>query len=341
MATQNPNDKKVITIFGATGNQGSSVLKTLLTHSQLSSLYTPRCITRSLASPAAQQLLQKANVEVVEADLSRPETLPAALKDTHTLFLVTTSIYPGRPGEPDTAALCAEKEFQQAKNAVDEAVRQGVQYIIFSSLVSPFELSKGKLAGVTHFDVKVRIEEYIRQKEGETGGKLKSAFFGPGAFMQNFQGGGFAPKWEDGKDGGAYVMRNLCSPGTKVPFIDITETGQWIAPLLLHPERYYGKSLLAASEWNSFGEVAKLIEEKTGKKVRFEQVAKEDMEKWFQKAPEVGRMVVGMYVWVEEGGYFGPGGEEGVAWAKAQVEDCGGRVSGVAEWLDKVGYALD
>jgi uncharacterized protein YbjT (DUF2867 family) len=55
---------KIITVFGATGNQGGSVVKHLLADSQLSKEFKIRGITRDTSKPAAQGLA-KQGVEVV------------------------------------------------------------------------------------------------------------------------------------------------------------------------------------------------------------------------------------------------------------------------------------
>ncbi|KAG9718671.1 hypothetical protein KCU73_g15002, partial [Aureobasidium melanogenum] len=47
---------KLITVFGATGNQGGSVIKHILADSQLSSEFKIRGITRDVSKPAAKAL---------------------------------------------------------------------------------------------------------------------------------------------------------------------------------------------------------------------------------------------------------------------------------------------
>jgi uncharacterized protein YbjT (DUF2867 family) len=55
---------KLITVFGATGNQGGSVVKQLLSDSKISQEFKIRGITRDTSKPAAQDLANK-GVEVV------------------------------------------------------------------------------------------------------------------------------------------------------------------------------------------------------------------------------------------------------------------------------------
>lgn len=55
---------KILTVFGATGNQGGSVIKAVLADPVLSKEFRIRGITRDASKPAAQALAAK-GVEVV------------------------------------------------------------------------------------------------------------------------------------------------------------------------------------------------------------------------------------------------------------------------------------
>lgn len=55
---------KLITVFGATGNQGGSVVRAILNDPALSREFKVRGITRDVSKPAAQALAAK-GVEVV------------------------------------------------------------------------------------------------------------------------------------------------------------------------------------------------------------------------------------------------------------------------------------
>jgi uncharacterized protein YbjT (DUF2867 family) len=55
---------KIITVFGATGNQGGSVVRAILNHPELSKEWKVRGITRNVNKPDAQALVGK-GVEMV------------------------------------------------------------------------------------------------------------------------------------------------------------------------------------------------------------------------------------------------------------------------------------
>lgn len=62
---------KTITIFGATGNQGGSIINALLGDKSLSQEYKIRGVTRDTSKPNAQALAKK-GVEVVSVGHANP-----------------------------------------------------------------------------------------------------------------------------------------------------------------------------------------------------------------------------------------------------------------------------
>lgn len=64
---------KLLTVFGATGNQGGSVIKAVLADAVLSKEFKIRGITRDVSKPAAQALSNK-GVEVVSVSYLPPST---------------------------------------------------------------------------------------------------------------------------------------------------------------------------------------------------------------------------------------------------------------------------
>src|SRR5882762_8495171 len=98
------NNKKLIAVVGATGQQGGGVVRAL----QASGQFEVRALSRD---PGKHRELAD---EVVEADLNRPETLRAAFAGAHGVFLVTNFWEPGTD------------ELKQATTAVRAARDAGV-----------------------------------------------------------------------------------------------------------------------------------------------------------------------------------------------------------------------
>ncbi|KAF5015254.1 hypothetical protein F66182_13481, partial [Fusarium sp. NRRL 66182] len=143
---------KLLTILGATGNQGGSVANYVVADPVLSEEYSIRAVTRDTKKPASQALAAK-GIEVVQGDLDDTDSIKAAFKGAHTVFAVTTTIYDDQ---------LRAREVRQGKALADAAVEAGVKYLIWSTLSSPTLESKGKYAKVESFDAKYEVEEYIR-----------------------------------------------------------------------------------------------------------------------------------------------------------------------------------
>jgi hypothetical protein len=79
---------KLLTVFGATGQQGGSLINYVLNNAELSRLYHIRGITRNSSKPSALDL-KKRGVEVIRADLDVPSTLDAAVQGSYAVFGVT------------------------------------------------------------------------------------------------------------------------------------------------------------------------------------------------------------------------------------------------------------
>lgn len=62
---------KLITVFGATGNQGGSIIKALLADPVLSKAFTIRGITRDVSKPAASSLKEQ-GIEVKAVRFTLP-----------------------------------------------------------------------------------------------------------------------------------------------------------------------------------------------------------------------------------------------------------------------------
>src|SRR5258706_5387585 len=118
------NDKKLIAVIGATGQQGGGVVRALRATGQ----FKVRALSRN---PGKHRELAD---EVVEADLNQPETLKAAFEEAHGVFLVTNFREKGAD------------ELKQATAAVRAAKDAGVKHFVWSTLPDVEAISGGKFA---------------------------------------------------------------------------------------------------------------------------------------------------------------------------------------------------
>ena len=103
-------DKKILVVFGATGNQGGSVINSILSDSKTSNQFKIRGITRDPSKPNAQALVAR-GVECVAADINSKDQIKAALQGAYAVFAVTNY----------WEKMDAELELKQGRNIADLA----------------------------------------------------------------------------------------------------------------------------------------------------------------------------------------------------------------------------
>ncbi|KAJ7657377.1 hypothetical protein DFH06DRAFT_461568 [Mycena polygramma] len=160
---------RIVTVFGATGLQGASVVDAILADGT----FTPRAVTRTPTSEPAMKLAAR-GAHVVKAELMDKLSLVEAMRGSEAVFGLTDyferSIFPGNPAG----------EIQQGKNLVDAAKEAEVKFFVFSGLPSTSRLSGGKFTRARHFDNKEVIQEYL-QASG-----LANSTIHLGGFLENF-----------------------------------------------------------------------------------------------------------------------------------------------------------
>eukprot|EP00731_Ephydatia_muelleri_P019624 Em0012g449a len=117
---------RLITVYGATGQQGGPVARALL-----SSGFAVRTVARNPDSEKSLSLKQ-AGAELVKGDLEDRSTIDEAVKGTYGVFLVTD--YFGilhRLGDDNRAEA---EEIAQGKAVVDASARAGVKHVVYSGL---------------------------------------------------------------------------------------------------------------------------------------------------------------------------------------------------------------
>ncbi|KAG0300874.1 hypothetical protein BGZ98_008798 [Dissophora globulifera] len=307
---------KLLVVFGATGQQGGSVINYVVNDPELSKIYRVRGVTRDPSAANAQALLQK-GVEVAKGDVDDHESLKQALQGAHTVFIVTVTVYD---------AFLRPRELAQGKAIADAAVAAGAQYLIFSTLPNVTDITKGVYSNVPSFDVKAEIEEYIRALP------IKSAFFAPGTFMQNY----ITMMGPQPAGDGTYSIAAVVSPTVKFPLVEISEdTGKYIGAILAEPDKYEGKVFSAATRFYTYDEIAQALSKATGKTVKYHQLPVEVFKSFLP--PGSGDTVVGMLQYIQDFGYYGPQGAELVDWS---VQNARGKLSTFDEFLARQKYTL-
>ncbi|KAF2188544.1 NAD(P)-binding protein [Zopfia rhizophila CBS 207.26] len=229
---------KLVTVFGATGNQGASVIKHILTDAAVSKEFRIRGITRDVSKLAAQTLA-KQGVEMKSADMNSRFSLADVIRGSHTVFL-------------------AASEYD---------IEVGVQYMIFSSLLHVTKTTSGRLTHVPHFNGKADIEEYIR----ESG--LPATYYPPGYPMSNFIQ--MLRKEKDGFYTLAYpVEKDAKFPLIDIAE-DTDEYSQCTGAIMKNHDRLLGARIYGAADYYTPERILAGLEEVTGEKTRPLQVSNE------------------------------------------------------------------
>src|SRR5712664_1796414 len=254
------DNKKLIAVIGATGQQGGGVVRAL----QASGQFKVRALTRD---PDKHRELAE---EVVEADLDKPETLKAAFEGAHGVFLVTNFWAHG-----------GADELKQATAAIRAAKDAGVKHFVWSTLPDVEAISGGKF-DVPHFTGKAKIDRIV-----EEAGFANHTFVIAPFFYQNLVGLLAPQKQTDGSLGWALPL----DPTVRcIHMGDIRELGNIVAGAFAHPsEAGHGEYLPLVGDFLSFNEIVETLN-RQGHKFSFKQVPKEVFATLFPGAAELAEM---------------------------------------------------
>ena len=247
--------RKLIAVIGATGQQGGAVLRAL----QASSQFKLRALTRD--TDKHRNLAE----EVVAADLNRPETLEAAFKAAHGVFLVTNFWEQGA------------NEVKQATAAVRAAKEADVKHFIWSTLPNVEAISLGKFH-LPHFTGKAKIDQIVKEAEFANHTFVIAPFY-----YQNLVGPLAPQKQVDGSVGWALPL----DPNVRCVHIgDITEVGNIVSGAFAHPDKVgNGQYLPLVGDFMSFNEIVDALN-RQGHQFSFKQVPTEVFAAFFPGAAE-------------------------------------------------------
>ncbi|EPY52531.1 NmrA family protein [Schizosaccharomyces cryophilus OY26] len=276
---------KLLVVFGATGNQGGSVIKQVINDPFLVNEYHVRAVTRDISKPSAQALQQTGKVQVVQGDADDVSSLKRVLEGAHTVFSTTATIYDER---------LEERELSQGKEIANAAVAVGAQYLIYSTLFHIARVSGGKYDKGRHFDCKAEVEDYIRTLP------IKSSFFAAGCFMQNFSS--IMKPFPVGD--GTYALANIVAPYTELPLINVEEAGKFVATILANPDEFEGKVLAGATKTYTMEEIAQIMSKSSGKTVIYKQLPEEVFRNFLPST--MADYLVHMLLYIQDFGYYGP-----------------------------------
>ncbi|KAI1919066.1 hypothetical protein LOZ12_002023 [Ophidiomyces ophidiicola] len=249
----------LITVFGATGNQGGAVARSLLKNPS----FRVRALTRNPTSDASKALAAIG----AEVHLANGFDMQAMVD----AFCGSWGIFVNINSDDKAFRVDGSTEFDMGKIITDAAAEAGVKHIIFSSGPSCTELTGGKVR-MKAMDMKYKIEQYIRNKSVfET-----VSFIGAAWFLENFLAKEVAPIFggfphEVDSDGFLTFVVPRWGGKEDVPFISMSDDfGDIVHGMFLDPMQWDGCIVHGCSDICSFDDVVATFEKVTGRKSRFQ-----------------------------------------------------------------------
>jgi len=226
-----------ILVTGATGTVGGEVVKQLSSSGQ-----KVRASVRSTTRVTSNDKLK--DVELVEMDYNKPETLITAFKGADKLFLLT-------PASPKAAELAA--------NLVKEAKKNGIKHIVKQSVMgADSELEFAHL----------RLHRQAEKMIEESG--IPFTFLRPNDFMQNFVNF-YSPTIKSSN------ALYLPAEDAKVSFVDVRDIAATAVKALTDDGRHIGKAYtITGPEALSYSRAAEILSNVIGNKINYVNVSEED-----------------------------------------------------------------
>jgi uncharacterized protein YbjT (DUF2867 family) len=252
-------DKKIIAVVGATGAQGSGLVRAIL--ADPNGGFAVRAITRDVNSEKAKELA-KLGAEVVAGDVDDAESLKKAFTGAHGAYCVTFF----------WAHFSPDKEMAHAAAMAKAAKDAGVKHVIWSTLEDSrkwIPLSDNRMPTlqgkykVPHFDAKGESNHFFTDL-GVPTTLLHTSFY-----WDNFIFFGAGPK--KGPDGSLAIAMPMGDK--KLPGIAAEDIGACAYGIFKKGPAYIGKSVGIASEHLTGAQMAAGLTKALGREVGYAAVS--------------------------------------------------------------------
>ena len=238
--------EKLITVFGATGQQGGTVARAL----KRSGTFKVRGVTRNPDGDKAKAL-QALGIEVVKASLDDPESIATAISGSYGVFSVTNY----------WEFMDKEREIRQGISVADKCKLAQVKHVVYSGLESVKEITGWDCP---HFDAKGEVEKYLDRVGIPNTSVRCSGYFQ--TFLSTIAG---YQKQEDG----SYIM-TTCMQGSMYG-VDIDDLGEVVVSVFKDPQTYIGKKIGVAGDHRTFEQLMDTVSKVTGKNIKIAKIPHE------------------------------------------------------------------
>jgi uncharacterized protein YbjT (DUF2867 family) len=252
------SDKKIIAVLGATGAQGGGLARAILDDPD--SEFAVRALTRNPDSDAARALAER-GAEVVQADVSDPQSMKRAFQGAYGAYCVTFFWEHFSP----------EQEQEHVRVMVEAARAAGLEHVVWSTLddtrkLVPLDDDRMPTLGgrykVPHYDAKGEADAIWERSEVPTTYLLTSFYW------DNLIHFGMHP--QRGDDG--VLALNLPMGDKKLPGIAAEDIGRCAYGIFQRGTEMVGRRVGIAGGHLTGAEMAAALEEALGEPVRYNAV---------------------------------------------------------------------
>lgn len=250
-----------VLVIGATGQQGGATARALLERD-----WPVRAFVRDPDKPAAQALAA-AGAQLAAGDLDDPDSVRAALRGVHGVFLMLTMMV-GHRIDPD--AVAAER--RHGELVAELAADAGIDHLVYSSLNGA-----GAGSGIAYYDAKEHIEHHIRKVA------VPATVLRPVSFMDNFRT--YNRPQVDAT--GTLVVALAVHPEIPMPLIAVRDIGIFAALAFTNADTWLGRTVTLAGDVLPPPTIAEVFARVTGCPARHQLVPIEQLRAF---DPQVGQM---------------------------------------------------
>jgi uncharacterized protein YbjT (DUF2867 family) len=272
-----PSKTPVIAVIGATGAQGSGLVRAIL--QDPARRFTARAITRKPDSEKARALAAQ-GAEVVAADADDAASLDRAFAGAAGAFCVTNFWEHYSP----------DREIAQARAMARAAVRADVRHVVWSTLEDTRQLcpvSDPRMPTlmdrykVPHFDGKGEADAVFAEEKAPT------TLFRTSFYWDNLIYFGMGPK----KDASGQLVYAMPMADRKLPGIAAEDIGPCAYGVFVRGSEMIGRTLGIAAEHLTGAEMAAELSTALGQPVRYQSMSFEAFRKLgFPGAEDLGNM---------------------------------------------------
>ncbi|KAL2842110.1 hypothetical protein BJX68DRAFT_278457 [Aspergillus pseudodeflectus] len=239
-------DLKEIAVIGGTGAQGMPVVKAL----SASGRYRVRVLTRNPDSARARKLAGLPNVTLLQGAQDNQRDLHSLFRGVHGAWVNT-----------DGFTLGEKDELFYGFRAYEIARSERVQHYVWANIEYALGVANfDEKYHCGHMDSKGRVGRFILAL-GQDG--MKSTLFSTGPYMDMLMDGMFVPVEQQD---GSFMWINPAPSDVKLPLIALCDVGAYNLWIFDNPSESAGMDLQVMTDNVSFGEIAKVFTEVTGKR---------------------------------------------------------------------------